>query len=310
MTVRQAVEAADAEIRTDPLLAHTEHLVVVRDGRVLAAHAYGPRGLDEPGDIFSITKSVLSTLVGCAVSDGLLTIDATLGELLGGRVPAAHRQVRVRHLLTMTGGADPSGPYDIDEVRRLPGDWVGALLAAPRLSPPGAEFRYDNGAAHVLAAALAAAVGEDLADYAARRLFGPLGIGPRPWPRDPDGLPYGFGHLRLSPLDLVALGRLWLDGGTAPDGGRLFSADWAREATRAHTPGGPPERTGYGFLWWSTEMAGRTAFFAGGWAGQHLVVVPALRLITVTTGDASALAPGWRRGRELTPAIAAAASAP
>ncbi|MEV3973444.1 serine hydrolase domain-containing protein [Streptomyces sp. NPDC050698] len=309
MTIEDAVAEADARIRREPELAHTEHLVVEHGGRAVAAYAYGRRAVDEPGDIFSVTRSVLSTLVGCAVSDGRLELDATAGELLAPMVPEGARRTTVRHLLTMTGGTDPSGDWDIDAVMRLSAGWTRTLLTAPRLAPPGTRFRYDNGASHVLAACLARVLDEDLEEYAGRRLFGPLGIARAHWPRDPDGLPYGFGHLRLSALDLVALGRLWSTGGIAADGRRLFDAAYAAEATRPHTAGGPPESAGYGYLWWVTEMAGHTAFFAGGYAGQHVVVVPDLGLVTVTTGAEAALRPGWRPALCVIPGIVAAASA-
>jgi CubicO group peptidase (beta-lactamase class C family) len=308
LTVDEAVAVADARIRNESWFSHTEHLVVTHGNRRVAEHAYGRRAVDEPGDIFSVTKSVLSTLVGCAVLDGRFRLEATLGELLGRSVPQAARQVSMRHLLSMTGGADPSGDYDIDAVMALPGGWVDTLMSAPRPSAPGEQFRYDNGAAHVLAACLGRALGEDLEAYAARRLFSPLGITRWHWPRDPDGLPYGFGHLRLSPLDLVTLGQLWLADGTAPGGRRLFTAEYAADATRVHSPGGPPERTGYGFLWWVTEMAGYATYFAGGYAGQHVVVVPSLALVTVTTGAEAALGANWRPALDVVHGIVAAAS--
>ncbi|MGC5039866.1 serine hydrolase domain-containing protein [Streptomyces sp. DT190] len=307
MSIDDAVAEADARIRREPAYAHTEHLVVAHGDRIVAAHAYGTRAVDEPGDVFSVTKSVLSTLVGCAVREGRLELDARLDELLGPHLPETARQVSVRHLLTMTRGTDPTGEWDIDAVMRLPTGWTEKLLTAPRLSDPGTTFRYDNGATHVLASCLARALDEDVEKYAVQRLFTPLGITRRHWPRDPDGLPYGFGHLSLSALDLVALGRLWSRGGVAPDGRRLFDAEYGADATRPHTAGGPPEGVGHGYLWWVTEMAGHRAFFAGGYAGQHVVVVPALGLVTVTTGSEAALRPGWRPARDVVPGIVAAA---
>ncbi|MFS1298772.1 serine hydrolase domain-containing protein [Streptosporangium longisporum] len=303
MRLHDAIAAADGTIRTDPRYSATEHLVVAHRGDVLAGHAYRDRRLDEPGDVFSVTKSVLSTLVGRAVADGVIEPGSTLGDLLGARVPPARREVTVRHLLTMSGGAEHTGRFDIDEVMALPGGWLDVLLSAPLAHAPGTRFVYDNGAVHVLAAALREALGRDLQEYATERLFGPLGITGWTWPRDPDGLSYGFGHLRLSALDLLRFGELWLD----PVPGVLDPA-YAAEATTAHGPGGPPENLPYGYLWWTTAIAGHRAFVAGGYAGQHVVVVPDLRLVTVTTGSETALVPGWRPAFALVPAIVAAAS--
>ncbi|MFC4061459.1 serine hydrolase domain-containing protein [Planomonospora corallina] len=159
------VGAAPRRLR-EPRLAHVGHLVVVRDGETVAAHAFGVRGLDEPADVFSVTKSVLATVTLLAVRDGRVSLDATLGELLGERVPSARRDATVRHLLSMTGGAHCGGLEDIDRVMGRPGSWVDALLAVPGRYPPGEVFSYDNGSAHLLSAALQAATG-DVAELAA-----------------------------------------------------------------------------------------------------------------------------------------------
>jgi CubicO group peptidase (beta-lactamase class C family) len=69
-------------------------------------------------------------------------------------------------------------------------------------------------------------------------------------------------------------------------------------------PGGPPEGAGYGYLTWVADGW----FFAGGWAGQHVIVVPSARAVIVTTGDpqfdpgpppTDRLPPDWRVAKEL-----------
>ena len=57
--------------------------------------------------------------------------------------------------------------------------------------------------------------------------------------------------------------------------------------TRPQSPGGPPEGVPYGYLTWTPAPM----ILAGGWAGQHLLVVPAAAAVVVTTGD-----PGFEPG--------------
>ena len=177
----------------------------------------------------------------------------------------------------------------------IPSCWVDRILSAPRRHEPGTVFAYDNGAAHVLGAMLADAVGEPLADFARERLFDPLGIADVVWPRDPEGRYFGFGHLRLRPRDIAKLGELYLGGGSYR-GRRVVSAEFVAEATRPQTPGGPPEDVPYGYLWW-TATEPFPHFFAAGYAGQSLTVVPELELVVVTTGEEARLRPGWRNAR-------------
>jgi hypothetical protein len=134
-------------------------------------------------------------------------------------------------------------------------------------------------------------------------LFEPLGITDAEWLRDPDEIPFGYAHLRISADGLARIGRLWLSGGTWR-GRRLLDARYFAELRRPQSAGGPPEGLPYGFFTWIDG----DGLLAGGWAGQHLLVVPPARAVIVTTGfpnfrfgppPADDLAPGWRPAVEL-----------
>ena len=286
------VERAAERIASGPAFAHTRDLVVVQQGELLLARRFGGGSLDEPADTYSVTKSVVSTLAGIALDRGEFgSLDDELSSYLGD----APDGLTLRHLLTMTAGAETGEAWDIDEVMARPSGWVDWILAAPRRHEPGLEFAYDNGAAHVLGAALAAATGAPLSSFAQDWLFAPLGIAEYEWPRDPDGRDYGFGHLRLRPRDLAAIGLLYLSGGEHR-GRRVVSRAYVDAATRRQSAGGPPEGTAYGFFWWVADEP-VPHFFAGGYAGQSVTVIPQLELVAVTTGDESKLRPGWRNAR-------------
>jgi CubicO group peptidase (beta-lactamase class C family) len=299
--VGDACRLVDEAIRSRPVYAHTSHLRVEVDGRVVFDRHYrGPR----VADLFSVTKSVLATLVGIAVGEGRLPdLDLPVGRLLPrlAATPAAGHTLR--QLLTMTRGAETQGPYDLDEVMALPAGWLERIAAAPQLDPPGTRFRYDNGGAHLLGAALSTAVGMPLAAYAGPRLFAPLEITEWSWPRDPDGFHHGAAHLRLGAADLAKLGRLWLDGGRW-QGRQLLDPAFAADMVTAHNGGGPPEDHPYGYLLWIA----RGHVFAAGWAGQLVAAVPASRAVVVVTGDprfdpgpppSDQLPPDWRPAGEL-----------
>lgn len=276
--VRAGADRVLATVAADPRYAHTAALHVRIAGEVLVdEHLRGPRA----GDVFSVTKSVLATVLARVAAAGRLPdwhspVSAVLPALRN--TPAADHTWW--HLLTMTRGARTDGPWDVDEVTALPGGQIAHIAAAPQLDPPGRRFRYDNAGSHLLSAAAAELLGEPVAAYAARELFDPLGITDADWLADPDGHSFGYGHLRVSAADLGRIGQLWLDRGRA-DGRVLLEPEFLAAMTRAQTPGGPPEHLSYGFLTW---IDGR-APLAGGWAGQHLLVLPEVSAVVVTTGD-------------------------
>jgi CubicO group peptidase (beta-lactamase class C family) len=267
-----------AEVADDPRYARTSHVHLRLDGAVVVdEHLHGP----VRADVFSVTKSVLSTVLAVmAARDLLPDLERPVAEVLPplrGTPAEAHTW---RQLLTMTRGAAVDGPWELDAVASLPADHVGHFAQAPQLRPPGAEFVYDNGGPHLVSAAATEVLGESVADFAGRELFAPLGIEDYRWPTDPDGYPAGSDRLQLTAHDLASLGQLWLDSGRL-HGRSLLDPTYFQQMTRAQTRGGPPELVPYGFLLWIPDGM----LLAGGWAGQHLLVVPAAGAVVVTTGD-------------------------
>jgi CubicO group peptidase (beta-lactamase class C family) len=274
----RACRDVDAILRSRLEFRHVSHFLVAVDGQVVYdAHYRGPA----VADVFSITKSVVSSLVGVAVREGLVVdLDCPVETVLPVLRDTNSAGQSLRHLLTMTRGSATAGPYDIDEVMALPGGWVDRIASAPRVDTPGTRFCYDNGGAHLAGAALQRMIGMSLSDYAGRRLFEPLGITEWDWPEDPDGFGYGFAHLRLSAGALAALGSLWLHGGFW-DGEPLLDPQFVRAMLSCQNGGGPPENRPYGYLMWIDDIGP----FAGGWAGQHVTTVTAANAVIVTTGD-------------------------
>ena len=289
-----------------PTRRHVQSLIVVRRGETLVERYYRDRRADDLSNTHSVTKSFLATLVGIALRERRLTLETPIEELLGERPVFADderkRMITVRHLLTMTSGLNPASPHDIDEIADRGESWIDGPLAAPLVAGPGDQFAYNNGAAHLLGVATARAVGRPLAEFAEEMLFGPLGIDAYRWPTDPDGNSLGHGHLEVRPRDMARLGELYLSGGRA-NGEQLLPTEFISEATRPHSGGGPPEGVPYGYLWWVTEERGCRSYFAGGFAGQYVTVLPALQLVVVTTGDVAVFTETSRNLRRLVPEV-------
>ncbi len=236
--------------------------------------------------IYSVTKSVVSALVGLALADGKLTLSDTLAQWFPEVVPGSHAaSVSIRHLLTMTAG------FDRAMGKGYASDPIGALLRRRAAARPGPKFRYTDDDPDLLVAIIERAVGERALDYAQRRLFAPLGIWKdvpksqqkRRWIMNKQGQVRGGYGLHLTTRELASFGQLYLQGGKW-QGEVLLPADFVMESTRAQVTGGYPEFIKYGYLFWiSTDSAGCSAFFASGRGGQYVYVVPARDLVIVVT---------------------------
>ena len=283
--------AADATIRSHPDLAHTVSLLIARHGEIVFERCYRDSGAADLHCAHSVTKSFISTLVGILAGEGLLSLDAHVSSLVDASVFGADptkAAITVRHLLTMSSGLYGHGWWDIDELESRGAPVLEGALEAPLVAPPGWGFLYNNGASHVLSAVIAAAAGRPTDQVAADRLFGPLDVERWSWPTDPQGHHWGCGSLELTARDLLKLGQLYLNGGLW-NGDQVVDESYVHTATSPLTEGGLPERCGYGLLWWVADRASPRHYFAGGYGGQYIMVVPDLDLVAVTMGDADAM---------------------
>jgi CubicO group peptidase (beta-lactamase class C family) len=258
-------------------------LLVVRDGRLVFERYYGGAQAGQFFDVYSVTKSVTSALVGIALAQGKLrSVDQKLVELFPEHAKGAEprlRRLTLADLLTMRAGQS-------FEPIESSGNWTRTLLTRVFEHEPGTVFAYDSGSSHLLSAALTKVTGKRAADLAAEQLFGPLGIqdGWR-WPDDGQGVSIGGDGLAFRARDLAKLGQLYLQEGRW-HGRRLVPAAWVRESTRKHTDVGEP-RLGYGYQWWvhESETPRAGGYAALGYGGQAIVVLPRLDLVVVVTTE-------------------------
>jgi CubicO group peptidase (beta-lactamase class C family) len=267
-------------------------MLVARDGRLAVEAYFNGYGRDNPHDIRSATKSITSLLAGIAIDRGALEgEDTPLMTLLRTRYPDVRDRddILVRHLLTMSAGLDCD-----DGDRRTRGqedwmyrsrDWVAYFLSLDRTHAPGDTARYCTGGVVALGEAIAQATGEDLAAFAERELFGPLGIENYRWARFDGGRKVDAGgHLLLTPQAMVKLGMLVLQGGRW-NGRQVVPAEWIERSTREHVR---VDENAYGFLWWryavpyGEEVVEVVA--ARGNGGQLIFIVPEYDLVSVFTG--------------------------
>ncbi len=300
-------ERVAAALEADAMFDNVRAVLVSVEGKPVFEKYYDTEP-DVHRNIFSVTKSVMSTLVGIAIADGDIPgVDATLAELLptyAKDMKPTVARTTLEQVLTMQGGfvgeEDPDAFAFIDAE-----DPTLAILDGA--SAPG-DFVYSDAGAHLVSAILATATGQTVLDYARARLFDPLDIESEPaaepgassagrrtsgssftWPVDSQGLHLGWSGLALTPADLAKIGNLYLEHGTR-NGAQVVPSAWIDEATtvRVRVPGHPAIDAGYGYEWWAGEDDGNKRYGAVGYGGQRILVAPELGAVVVVVTDADA----------------------
>ena len=267
-------------------------LLVQRHGVLVAEEYFHGSAADSLDQVWSVTKSVMSILTGIALEQGHLTsLDQTLEDLLPPIVdslPEDKGRITLRQLLTMTSGLqwhefDGGGEYS----RWVTSDdMIQYVIDLPWAYEPGEAFLYNTGGSHLVSVILTEATGTSTMDFATQHLFGPLGIEEADWWTDERGYYTGGMGLWLRPRDMMKIGELFLREGEV-GGTRVVSTEWVRESTASFIPTGNATPFGpeYGYSWWVGSGQGHDFYFANGYAGQFIFVVPDLDLVVVATSS-------------------------
>ncbi|WP_210161052.1 serine hydrolase domain-containing protein [Microvirga lotononidis] len=268
-------------------LSNLRSLIVSHDGTILAEQAVGGARIDRPANIKSASKTVMSALVGIAIERGVLAgVDQPIASLLGSNIPSDAdpriRQVTIGHLLSMQAGLERTSGRNYGAWTGS-GNWVRYVLSRPFVDEPGGRMLYSTGSTHLLSAALTRASKRSTLELARDWLGEPLGIDVAPWTRDPQGIYLGGNEMALSPRALWRFGEMYRQGGTM-DGKRIVSENWIRESWTPRTSS-PFTGDAYGYGWFIREMRGHKAYYAWGFGGQMLYVIPSLGLTVVMTSN-------------------------
>ncbi|NBB85156.1 MAG: serine hydrolase [Bacteroidetes bacterium] len=262
-------------------------MVVARHGEILFEERFGGPALSTPVNVKSVSKSLLSALVGIAIDEGHLRgpdqrLAPFFEEYLDAEADPRKRDITVAHLLSMRSGLERTsgGNYG---AWVSSSNWVRYKITQPLQADPGTERSYSTGNSHLLSAVLTQATGQSTWAYAQSALAEPLGIRLPQWPADPQGIYFGGNDMMISPRDLIRVGELYRNGGYL-DGQRILPQEWVRASFRPRATS-RWSGAGYGYGWFSSYIGGHLAYYGWGYGGQYLYVLPGLELTIAITSD-------------------------
>jgi CubicO group peptidase (beta-lactamase class C family) len=271
---------------------YTDALLVMKDGHIVYENYRNNSNAQTRFMGWSMTKSLVSLLVGKALEQGKIKslddrIETYLPELKGGGYEGA----TIRQILQMRSGVDYEERYDFQNPGAAASNHINALVknvarfadaarTIPRAAKPGEVFAYKTLDTAVLGWMLERVTGTTVAAYMAQNLWEPLGM-------ERDGFfimdgPPGIGReftgagFNATLRDFARVGLMMLNGGRG-NGRQVVPADWVSLISKPiKFPG--ESGAGYGMQWWTF---GDTAYSALGLQGQFIFVDPKTRTVVV-----------------------------
>ena len=273
-------------------LGFIQGLIVVKNGYLVDEHYFLGFSRNQSAPVASVTKSVVSALVGIALRDGYID---SVGQKILDFFPEYTEEnlsdprkadITIHHLLTMTSGF----PLDslLNYYFSLSTNWIATAMDVELVSDPGEEFYYSGYAVHLLCAIISRVSGMPLLDFARQKLFQNIAVENIYWLSDPQGIPLGGGGLYLTTREMANFGALYMKGGLRY-GRRILPAEWVETSLETHRSGlgcwGVLEQQGYGYLWWTGILGGHSARLAMGYGGQFIILFPQSELMVVVRSD-------------------------
>jgi CubicO group peptidase (beta-lactamase class C family) len=302
------------DMKMEPGGLQLHSLLIARHGKLVLEEYFHGYDREQVHDIRSAGKSLTATLIGAGMASGIpISEDTPVYETMLGTLPPVldrrKRAMRLRHLMTMTGGhfcddANDAAPGNetvmLDQTAEP--NYYKYILALPMDRTPGEKIVYCSIDAILAGGVLRKLSGEPLDELFRRLVAKPLGIERYYLSLTPTGELYAAGGFYFRPRDMLKFPQLMLNQG-AWHGRHILSPDWVRKESTPYFALSPQQ--GYGYFWNTADYPwkGRKvrAVFAAGNGGQIFMAIPELDLAVGFTAGNYAEAALLIPQRELVP---------
>ncbi|MBJ8149379.1 serine hydrolase [Bacillus cereus] len=271
-------------------------MLVMQKGNVIFEKYYNGYGPDDAFHIASVTKTIISALIGICIDKGYIkSVDQRVIEFFP-EYNVNSSEVTVSHLLTMTAPHPFVDWQEPLEELCTQQDWIQYTLNRIGNGGEIGSFKYSSAGAHILSAIITNAIGKNAREFANEYLFQPLGMREIPnynmkafgfddlfgkdvkgWVHDPNGISAGGWGLTLTVRDMAKFGQMYLNEGIH-NGKQILSKSWIKESIAMNS-------NQYGYLWWLREEEGVYSYCAMGDGGNMICCIPEKDLVVVIASE-------------------------
>jgi CubicO group peptidase (beta-lactamase class C family) len=272
---------------------HTRAFLVVHDDVVVYERYFEGTTRTTQLPSYSMSKTFASVLVGCALEDGVL---GSLDDRLVSYVPElaskpGYGDITLEHLLRMTAGIDFVEDSYAGGAFYYTTDLRARMYAYDVKWPPGSHYLYGSVSMQLLWDAMNRRLGgKSVASYFEERVWNRIGAEhAAAWSLDSatSGIEKLFGGFSATTRDHARVGLLFLHGGVM-NGEAVVSPSYVRDSLSldpvagvVQTTDGNVRRGKYQWFW----SLDQRSYFAKGYRGQYVFVVPDKRTVFVRFGD-------------------------
>ncbi|MBP8783788.1 MAG: serine hydrolase [Paludibacter sp.] len=278
--------------------------LVIKNNRIISEQYWDDYGPQSLSNSFSMSKSIVSLLVGCAISDGFIkSVDQPVSDFLPAWTSFDGKVLTIKDLLTMSAGVkwdESHSSLFSKTTEAYYGKDLWKLTQTEVLEArPGEHFNYQSGVTQILAFLLQKATGKNVSEYASEKIWTPINAEEDAlWSLDKkDGIEKAYCCFNTNARDFARLGQLVLNNGKW-NGRQVVDSAYIREAvtpaswlkfTRRLKPGEtvtpePVPNQIYGYQFWIVNYKGLTIPYMRGILGQYIFVIPELDAVIVRLG--------------------------
>jgi CubicO group peptidase (beta-lactamase class C family) len=261
-------------------------LLVIENNSLVIEQYYNGWKRDRLHILASNTKSVTSFLIGKAIELGKIKdvnqkVLSFFPKYAAMQKDTLKSQISIKNLLTMTAGLK----WD-DETRlhtlQYSDNRLDLALTQPMDTLPGSKYAYSSANSIILSEIIKNTTGQNIAEFARKNLFEPLGIKEFEW-SSRNGIYDSYGGLLLKPRDISKFGLLHLNKGTW-NGKTIINKEWIEETFFPYIEIKHPFYSCYQWQMVKTDL-GFDVWFIPGNGGQIINIVPALNMVIVINAD-------------------------
>jgi CubicO group peptidase (beta-lactamase class C family) len=237
---------------------------------------------------FSMSKSAISLLIGCALQDGKIS---SLQDPISKYIPWGGNDVTLEQLLHMSSGIPFGESYNSPfgyMAKAYYGSDLKSITAPFQVEQtPGTYWSYEGGNTVLLGMVLEAATQKKISNYFEEKIWSKIGASsPAYWNLDKEnGFEKPFTGIYATAKDFGMLGQCVLHHGKV-NGEVVIDSTFLAQSFGpwAIQDGNNSICDWYGLHWWMGEVDGVKFKSARGMRGQYIVMIPEKNMVIVRIG--------------------------